>query len=72
MYIIYKCILNQCFRMAAIHQAALQGNTDCINLLMNNGAHADIQDNKGKISSTRRPSNAFAAATAAVVFMLRF
>ena len=33
--------------MAAIHQAALQGNTDCINLLINNGAQADIEDNKG-------------------------
>lgn len=35
-------------RMAAIHQAALQGNVDCINLLLNNGAHCDIQDNKGE------------------------
>ena len=35
------------YRMAAIHQAALQGNADCINLLINNGAQADIQDNKG-------------------------
>ncbi|KAF6034271.1 CASKIN2 [Bugula neritina] len=33
--------------MAAIHQAALQGNAACINLLINNGAQADIKDNKG-------------------------
>jgi len=36
-------------RMAAIHQAALQGNAACINLLINNGAQADIKDNKGKL-----------------------
>jgi len=35
--------------MAAIHQAALQGNAACINLLINNGAQADIKDNKGKL-----------------------
>lgn len=38
-------------RMAALHQAALQGNVECVNLLLNNGAHPDIQDNKGKRSN---------------------
>ncbi|XP_067941655.1 caskin-2-like isoform X2 [Watersipora subatra] len=33
--------------MAALHQAALQGDTDCINILINNAAHQDIKDNKG-------------------------
>ena len=36
--------------MSALHQAALQGNVDCINLLLNNGAQADIKDNKGTVS----------------------
>ena len=35
-------------RMAALHQAALVGNTDIMNLLLGSGAVADIKDVKGK------------------------
>ena len=45
------CIPDFYCRMAALHQAALQGNVDCVNLLLNNGAHPDIQDNKGRSTS---------------------
>ena len=38
--------------MAAIHQAALQGNSDCIKLLLNNGCEVDISDNKGNSSAS--------------------
>ena len=37
--------------MSALHQAALVGNVDIMKILLDNGAHADVKDAKGKTIS---------------------
>ena len=37
--------------MSGLHQAALMGNTEIMELLLENGAMVSIRDNKGEIIS---------------------
>ena len=41
-------VLIHYFRMSGLHQAALMGNTEIMELLLENGAAVTIRDNKGE------------------------
>ena len=42
------------FRMSGLHQAALMGNTEIMEVLLDNGADVRLRDNKGKLTGEGR------------------